>query len=705
TGGGANANYYMLVPANTNLPVISAVFPNGSVLFQSTNKLVFTVSSPTTTINQNSVQLSLNGSNVSAGLVFTGSSSSWNVSYTGLLPSQTYATAITVTDGNGNSASSSFNIDTYNPVLQIEGEDYDFDPGQSPISNGTGLRYIDNPAPTTSAAANSYYNQIGTQDVDQHTDGTRNGVTPSTYRPNDFTATTPVTDSVRQQFIDSGAPDYNVGFLGNNFWQDYTRTFPAGTYNVYARLARGDAGTVTVNWDQITGGWGTTAQFTKRVGTFSLPGGGGWSAYKYSPLIDRFGNYANLTVSGTNSFRATESLPVNVNFYMLVPARTDLPRIDAVYPDGATLQQRTNKLSFVASSPAYGIATTNIHLTLNGTDVSPGLVITGSSTSWSVSYPLLQPNTSYTAAISVTDLHLQTASTTVTFDTFDPNAFTWEAEDFDFNPGNSPVPSGTGQRFIDNPVPTAAGSPANNSYAQQAGDLGLDYSGAFGNAHPGTYVWRPLDYVVSELGTDAPRLRYLNAQLANLDPTISDYDVAFWPSGYFINWTRTYPAGHYYVYSRMAGGNGAFNLALASVTSGWGTSEQTSQYLGTFRASGTSFTTWQWVPLIDTNTSQRVALTLGGTNTFQMTADGNENVNFFALVPVANPVTLSASLSPGNIVLSFPTETGLTYSVYYKNNLTDANWTFLTSVSGTGSVRTVIDPRAGDKKFYRLQIQ
>src|SRR5260370_733514 len=77
TGGGANANFYMLVPANTNLPVISGTFPDGSVLFQSTNKLAFTASSPVTTISTNSIIVTLNGSNVSAGLVFSGSASSW----------------------------------------------------------------------------------------------------------------------------------------------------------------------------------------------------------------------------------------------------------------------------------------------------------------------------------------------------------------------------------------------------------------------------------------------------------------------------------------------------------------------------------------------------------------------------------------------------------------------------------------------------
>jgi hypothetical protein len=128
--------------------------------------------------------------------------------------------------------------------------------------------------------------------------------------------------------------------------------------------------------------------------------------------------------------------------------------------------------------------------------------------------------------------------------------------------------------------------------------------------------------------------------------------------------------------------------------------------LGTFTGTGTSFATWQWVPLVNTNTSQPVVLSLGGTNTFQMTGDYNENVNFFQLVPLAQSVSLTASLSGTNIVLSFPTQAGSTYTVYYKNNLTDPTWTQLGApVLGDGSIMSVLDGISESHRFYRLTIQ
>jgi hypothetical protein len=690
TGGGANANFFMLVPANTNLPSITGVYPDGLVLFESTNKFVFTASSPATTISTNSIQLTLNGTNVSSSLAFSGSPSHWNVSYTGLLPSQSYTAVISVTDANGNTASSTVNIDTYNPVLVWEAEDFDFNGGQ----------YIDNAVPTTGPAGNSYYGQVGTQGIDENNNNAippYAGASPNNYRPSDPIATTLVTDAARQNFLSANAPDYNVGFLGNNFWENYTRTFPAGTFNVYARAARGDAGAVTINLDRVTAGGGTSTQLTKRVGTFTLPGGGGWSAYKYVPLRDKFGNYANVTLGGVSTFRMTDLLPVNLNFYMLVAARTDLPRIDNVYPDGAVLMQGTNQFAFVASSPTYGINTTNIQVTLNGVNISSNLVITGSSTSWSVSYPGLVPSRAYTAAITVTDINGSVATTTVTFDTFNPANFTWEAEDFDFTSG------GLSDQFIDNPVPSSPANPAPNSYANQASTPGIDENYI---SYAGTHLYRPSDYIATEVTSDTTRQKYLDAQQASLDPAIVDYDVNFWTNASWINYTHTYPAGTFYVYARLSGGNGAFNLQCSQVTSGVGTATQTTQYLGTFRGSGTSFATWQWVQLINTNTSQPVVVTLGGVGTLQMTADNNENANFYMLVPAPpTAVRITATPNGSSLALSFPTQAGFTYTVYYKNDLSDATWSTLTSLPGDGSVKTVNDGITGSKRFYRVGVQ
>jgi hypothetical protein len=708
SGGGANADFYMFIPANTNLPAITAVYPDGKFLFEPTNSFLFTIKSPITTININNITLTINGSNVTSHLVFSGGPSAWNVTYSPLLTNQTYTAVIRAIDALGNPSQATLNIDTWNPVFQVEAEDFDFDPNQSPII-GTGARYIDNVTNTPPGIpdANSYEGQVGVQGIDEFG---ASATGHADYRPNDPVATTQVSDGPRRQFA-NGALDYNVGFIGPNFWQQYTKTWPTGTYNLYARVASGaNIGNIHETWQHVIAGWGTSSQLTEDVGTFTIPTSGGYSAYLYVPLLDRFGNYAQIAMGGTNTYRALEltdpgSFGLNINFYMLTAPRTDLPRIDNVYPNGATLAQQTNTLSFVASS-SYGVS--NIQVTLNGSNISSQLVLTGSSTARNVSYPGLAPNQAYTAVISMVDSNSQSHTTTVSFDTFSPKAFTWEAEDYDFDPASSLAPDGSGRRYIDNPVPTSIA--ATNSYIGQRADdtTPIDASPIFGLTHPGTYTYRVDDVSSGAAAGDGTRASFVNAQLANLDPNIFDRRVNYWTSNAWINYTRTYPAGNYFMYARLAGGNGAFNLQCAEVTGGWGTGSQTTTNIGNFVGTGNSFNTWQYVPLVNTNTGQPIVLSLGGTNTLQMTADGNEDANFFMLVSVApQSVSLSASLSPPNILLSFPTQTGFGYTVLYKNNLTDPVWTPLGSATpGDGTTKTLTNALSGSpQQFYRLSIQ
>ena len=61
-------------------------------------------------------------------------------------------------------------------------------------------------------------------------------------------------------------------------------------------------------------------------------------------------------------------------------------------------------LSFNVNSPSgFTINNNAIHLTVNGSDVSGALVISGSASSKNVSWSGLQSNQTYTASISVTD--------------------------------------------------------------------------------------------------------------------------------------------------------------------------------------------------------------------------------------------------------------------------------------------------------------
>ena len=130
-----------------------------------------------------------------------------------------------------------------------------------------------------------------------------------------------------------------MGFWSSSDWENYTKTFPAGKYNVYGRLSAG-AGAATVRMDQVTSGQGTSTQTTTNLGTFSLTGTS-YTTYQWVPLRDSLGNLAKVDLGGTNTVRVTTGGGANANFYMLVPANTNLPVISAVYPNGQVLFQST----------------------------------------------------------------------------------------------------------------------------------------------------------------------------------------------------------------------------------------------------------------------------------------------------------------------------------------------------------------------------
>jgi hypothetical protein len=80
-------------------PVISSFFPLNMIFVNPSDGLSFNVSSPSGyTINTSGIHVTLNGTDVSAGLSFSGSSSNKSVTYSGLQSNTTYNASISVTD-------------------------------------------------------------------------------------------------------------------------------------------------------------------------------------------------------------------------------------------------------------------------------------------------------------------------------------------------------------------------------------------------------------------------------------------------------------------------------------------------------------------------------------------------------------------------------------------------------------------------------
>jgi hypothetical protein len=107
--------------------------------------------------------------------------------------------------------------------------------------------------------------------------------------------------------------------------------------------------------------------------------------------------------------------------------------------------------------------------------------------------------------------------------------------------------------------------------------------------------------------------------------------------------------------------------------------------------------------LTDDGLAAPAVVKLNGVATLRLTTAGNCNPNYFMLVPAAG-ITLTAARSGGNLVLSFPTQTGVNYRVFYRSALTTGNWSLLTTVPGNGAVKSVTDPTTASPRFYKVTV-
>jgi hypothetical protein len=683
---------------------ISNIYPDGVYQFESSPTLSFNASSPagiaatnvkvvlTTTYIQNGVSFFRTVTSAN-GLTISGPSTNLTVSM-GLGSNTAFKAVITATDTASSTASTTVNFDTINPSFTWEAEDYDY------TSNSiTGL-FIDNPQ------TNLYAHLGATLGTDFNHSQTAGG---GAYRPINGAASaatnTPAfgcntegaNDTPRRQYGNNpGSQGYDLGFNNGGDFANYTRHYPAGTYNVFLRGASGASTHVTDAASMIVLG-GTVTLTSAAAGPFqfNIYGSSGWQNWLWCPLHDSAGNLVTLTVpndGASSTLKVTiDSGNCNENDYLLLPVTT-LPvstaSISNLVPDGSVLFQSSNTFSFNVGAPD-GISPGDITLVLSGNDLYGhtfstnltsvnGLTVTGPSTNLLVSTPLTT-NRVYNAFIQVFDAHGVPTSTSLTFDTVVP-FYTWEAEDFDWGGG----------QFFDNPQ--------TNAYTMLNGITNVDYHGG-GNG----------SYLRAGLTTEGcgDKLRPLSFDYTNT----FDYDVGFNNGGNWGNYTRHYSNGTFNIYVRASDGGGSGSSDSGSfslVTAGVGTTSQTVVKLGNWGVQPTGgWQTYTYVPVKDPGGNLVQFSGNGSVQTLRMTIDnGNCNENFFMLSPVDPTVVLNPfvdNFHPDGSVMFQPSNTlsfiahsqpgTATSNIVLSLNgsiVPAANLTF----SGTPSFRTVSTPVA-----------
>jgi hypothetical protein len=381
-------------------------------------------------------------------------------------------------------------------------------------------------------------------------------------------------------------------------------------------------------------------------------------------------------LNGKTTLRVTSGGNLLPGFFALAVAQVDLPVLSNLYPTGTRPFEYTNALSFTVTSAGATFPSGGIKVILDGVDVSSALVITGSSSTKNVVYPALQPNSTHFATITVTNSLGHGILVTNKFDTFTQDNYMVEAEDFDYDGG----------QYVDPWTPGA--------YFGFGATTNIDFQHTTEGGEQFTYRADGL-----------PESRVQNYTIEARDEFLNnfaiDYQLDWFGAADWANYTRVYPTGSYYAYVRSAG-VGNFAMYLDQVVSGATTTNQVTRRLGQWSAAGQGQQTYQWVALTDSGGVAPAIVKLGGVSTLRITTPtGLCYPNYFMLVPAAG-INLIAARSGNNITISFPTQNGANYRIFYRNDLASGTWTLLTSVVGDGSVKSVSDPVTASRRFYMV---
>jgi len=678
---------------------INNLSPNGLSFFNTNTSLTFTITSqsqggaPLPTNPPSGVKVVVNGVDQSANLQFGGTPTALTVALPGLVPNSLYQVIITVVNSATLTTTTTVNFDTLQPSVIVPVENYDY-------TNGM---FIQNPIPTTSPSANSYWGTEGTQGVDLNS--ALNGgpsLLPNYPFRNSSTAVVawevvpdvqlPLYAAV--EATNSGVYNVDHNYDGAGNWYNYTKNpWPTGNQEVWLRCSGGNGSGIHA-LNLVTSGYGTPNQTTTRLGEFDMPNqnlyngprANDWEKYYWVPLTDSYGNLIPVNLPDGRQTLQLISVDGGINPYVMVfvpfPSTGLPPVINNMSPiNGTVFAPAASGLTFTVAAGTGGggatVSSSGISLALNGANVTSGLTFSGSGPI-NVTYPHLLPNTLYTAVINATNSVGATATRTVKFDTINTANFYVKLIDWDFNGGlydtigNGLVPNG----YQADAVPGDTLGAVTN----------IDYSHL---ATSGNYPYRGVG-LAGETTSDVALPGFATGY---------DYDIGYFNSGDWANYTRSYPAGKYYIYGRLAGYSGSVTLSL--VTAGWGTTSQTLQTLGTCPTSTANqgWQNWNWCPL--QNNGLPVIVSLGGTNTLRVTSGGNVNANYLMLVPLQG-ITLSATRSGANVVVSFPTQPGVTCRVYSSTSLTSGAWTLLSTVAGDGTVKSVSDPATSAQRYYRV---
>lgn len=388
-----NAEVWAPPVAGNTAPILSDIAPTPYGNFLPSSTLVSFKAADDKALAADKLAITLNGVRYAAtnGLTVTGTGNTLNASLGGLETNVSYQAVLEVTDADNVTVTNTLYFDTFlpeDPVIEIE--DYNFGAGQ----------FFDNPVvvPEGSGGANAYNLQVGTEDVDYH--DTRTDFNDVPYRPDDHVRMQHSLDLVRQKFTAAGGAaanvfDYDVGDVASGEFMNYTRTFAAGTYEIYLRQAYVNLAQGEAVLERVTGDRAQPNPTTQMLGSFLGVKSG--FVYRNIPLTDGLGqSRIKVRLSGVETIRLRQVTAepgdgsIFQNYMVLVPvadAGVQRATVTSVSPaQGATVETVTPVITATIQNRDTLVQTNSIVLLFNGAAAAPS--ITSDASGAQVTYPI-----------------------------------------------------------------------------------------------------------------------------------------------------------------------------------------------------------------------------------------------------------------------------------------------------------------------------
>lgn len=423
-------------PQEGNTPaIITDLLPNDRANFLSAPaQISFKVTDDKPLVNEK-ISVEVNGTTITTanGLTIQGSGTSVTGTLGGLGADTNYVAVVRVEDTNGEVTTKKVNFDTFRTDrMLLEIENYNFSGGQ----------FIDNVKLTAEGwyDPESYNWAVGVEGVDYS--DTRPGPAggeENPYRPDDKVRMAWTRDSVRANYAAAGGAqaevhDYDVGDIAAGEWLNYTKTFPAGAYEVYLRQAVYNLTTAETVLEKVVSDPAQPDQVTQLLGSFLGTESG--FVYGNTPLTDASGTQkAVLRLNGVTTLRLRQvtgdtSDGGRLQTYMIfIPVPDPGPQravVSAVSPaSGSTVDTVSPEVTATILNRDTTVTVNTIQLQLNGQTVPA--VVTSTATGASLRYvvqPLPASGSKVTAQVTFRDSDNVEVNTswefTLTYRSLDP---------------------------------------------------------------------------------------------------------------------------------------------------------------------------------------------------------------------------------------------------------------------------------------------